>query len=111
LYDQLKAPDFVYFIYVVEADAPHRLCGVVTLRDLLVVEEERVLRDVMRPYLVTLTPLEPASVAAYRLLTSGLSALPVVGHAGQLLGVVTIDAAVAQVAPASWRAQAPRVFA
>jgi Mg/Co/Ni transporter MgtE len=34
----------------------------------------------------------------------------VVNEHGQLLGAVTVDAAVAQVAPRAWRSQAPRVF-
>ena len=44
------------------------------------------------------------------MIDSHLAALPVVGEEGQLLGVVTVDAAVAQVAPRSWNEQAPRVF-
>jgi Mg/Co/Ni transporter MgtE len=43
-------------------------------------------------------------------MNSQLAALPVVGKDGQLIGTVTIDAAVSQVAPRSWRAQAPKVF-
>src|SRR4029450_7026838 len=64
----------------------------------------------MNTYLVLLHPLESARAAAYRVLTSHLAALPVVGEAGRFLGVVTIDAALAQVAPQSWRGQARRVF-
>ena len=64
----------------------------------------------MNPFLITLSPLETSQEAAYRLLNSQLAALPVIGEKGQLLGTVTIDAAVSQVAPHSWRAQAPRVF-
>jgi hypothetical protein len=36
--------------------------------------------------------------------------VPVVGEDGRLLGAVTVDAAMAQLAPPSWVAQAPRVF-
>ena len=64
----------------------------------------------MNPYLITLSPFDSPHEAGYRLLSSQLAALPVVGNEGQLLGFVTIDAAVSQVAPRSWRAQAPRVF-
>jgi Mg/Co/Ni transporter MgtE len=64
----------------------------------------------MPPHLLLLHPLEDAQVAAYRVLNSHLAALPVVGHKGQILGAVTVDAAVAQVAPQSWSVLAPRVF-
>jgi Mg/Co/Ni transporter MgtE len=57
-----------------------------------------------------LSPFDSPREAAYRLLNSQLAALPVVGDDGQLLGTVTIDAAILQVAPRNWRAQAPRVF-
>jgi Mg/Co/Ni transporter MgtE len=66
--------------------------------------------ELMNLYLILLHPLDSARAAAYRVLTSHLAALPVVGEEGRLLGVVTVDAAVAQVAPPSWRGQAPRIF-
>jgi Mg/Co/Ni transporter MgtE len=110
LQDRLRGPDFVYFIYIVEDEETRRLRGALTLRDLLIAEEERLVEEIMNPYLVTLHPFEPARVAAYRIINSHLAALPVVGQEGRLLGVVTVDAAVAQVAPQSWSGQAPRVF-
>ena len=110
LRDKLKEPDFVYFIYVVEEKAPHRLRGVVSLRQFLVAEDNQTIEEIMNPYLIVLSPLDSPIQAAYRLLNSQLAALPVVGKEGELLGTVTIDAAVSQVAPRSWRAQAPRVF-
>ena len=110
LHERLKEPDFVYFVYIVEDEKTQRLCGVITLRDLLIGDDESFLRDIMQRYVVTSQPLEPAHQAAHRLIDNGLAALPVVGHDGQLLGAITVDAAVAQVAPARWRAQAPRVL-
>jgi CBS domain-containing protein len=107
---RLNEPDFVYFLYVVEEKAPHKLRGVVTLRQFLIADDDQTLEEIMNPYLITLSPWDSPQQAAYRLLNSQLAALPVVGEEGQLLGTVTIDAAVAQVAPRSWRAQAPRVF-
>jgi magnesium transporter len=110
LHDQVQGPDFVYFVYIVEDQKTQRLRGVLTLRDLVVAEGERRVEEIMNLYLILLHPLDSARAAAYRVLTSHLAALPVVGEEGRLLGVVTVDAAVAQVAPPSWRGQAPRVF-
>lgn len=110
LRETLKDPDFVYFIYVVEEDAPHRLRGVLSLRQILIARDDQTVEEIMNPYLITLSPFDSPNEAGYRLLSSQLAALPVVGSEGQLLGSVTIDAAVSQVAPRSWRAQAPRVF-
>jgi len=64
----------------------------------------------MEQYLITLDPLSPANEGAYRVIDSGLAALPVVSDEKQLLGLVTVDAAIAQIAPANWRSQAPRIF-
>jgi CBS domain-containing protein len=110
LRDKLKEPDFVYFVYAVEDEPPHKLRGVVSLRQFLTAEDNQTVDEIMNPYLITLSPLDSPYQAAHRLLNSQLAALPVIGDDGQLLGTVTIDAAVSQVAPRSWRAQAPRVF-
>lgn len=110
LRDRLKEPDFIYFIYVVEDEASRRLRGVLSLRKLLVAEAETPLAQVMRKDLMTLDPLASAASTAYQLLSSHLAALPVIAKDGRLLGIMTIDAAVALAAPNSWRAQAPKVF-
>ena len=110
LREKLKQPDFIYFVYVVEEQTPHKLRGVLSLRQFLTAEDDQTVEEIMNPYLLALSPLDSSTEAGYRLLNSQLAALPVVGKEGQLLGTVTIDAAVSQVAPRSWRAQAPKVF-
>lgn len=107
---RLKEPDFVHFLYVVDEKAPHKLRGVLSLRQILTAEDNRLIKEIMNPYLIVLAPLDSPREAADRLLNSQLAALPVVGTEGQLLGTVTIDAAVVQAAPRSWRAHAPKVF-
>ena len=110
LREKLREPDFVYFIYAVEDQPPHKLRGVLSLRQFLTAEDDQTVEEIMNPYLLALSPLDSPTEAGYRLLNSQLAALPVVGREGQLLGTVTIDAAVSQVAPRSWRAQASKVF-
>lgn len=107
---RLKEPDFVYFLYAVENEKTRKLRGVLSLRKILVAKDDETIESIMNPYLLTLTPFDSPHEAAYRLLNSQLAALPVVGAEGQLLGTVTIDAAVSQVAPENWQRQAPRVF-
>ena len=110
LREKLKEPDFVYFVYVVEDRPPHKLRGVVSLRQFLTAKDDQTVEELMNPYLLTLSPFDSPTDAGYRLLNSQLAAMPVVGKDGELLGTVTIDAAVSQVAPRGWRAQAPKVF-
>lgn len=108
--EQLSRPDFVYYVYVVDDVASDRLRGVLTLRDLTVARDEQRLEELMNPGLVTINPLEPAIGAARKVAEEHFAALPVVADDGQLLGAITVDAAMARLAPAGWRDQAPKVF-
>ena len=110
LRERLENPDFVYFIYIVEDENSRQLCGVLTLRDMISADEDKQLRDIMNPYLLTLTPLAPVRDAAYKIINNNIAALPVIGKEGKLIGIVTVDAATAQIAPENWRSQMPKVF-
>jgi magnesium transporter len=110
LKEQLGAPDFVYYVYVLESRESEKLVGVITLRDLLVADDESTLQEIMLSEPVALDPLEPADSAARKVAESQLAAMPVVGSSGKLLGAVTFDAAIAELAPSSWRNQVPRLF-
>ena len=110
LRERLKQTDFTHFLYVVESEASRLLRGTTSLQDLIVADDERRLHEIMNIYVTTLDPLEPADAGAYRVLDSHLAAMPVIGREKQLLGIVTVDAAVMQVAPQSWTAQAPKIF-
>lgn len=108
--ERLQQTDFTHFLYVVESEGSRLLRGTTTLQDLIVADDERRLHEIMNSYVMTLDPLESADSGAYRVLNSHLAAIPVIGREKQLLGVVTVDAAVMQVAPQSWTAQAPKIF-
>jgi magnesium transporter len=87
-----------------------RVVGVVTLRDLLVRDEEERIADVMQRGVVMLDPLLPAADAARRVADQHLAALPVVGQDGRLLGAITVDAALLTISPPSMSGEEPRVF-
>ena len=110
LREPLKNPDFIYLIYIVDGEKSRCLRGVISLRDLLTAPDEQRLEAIMDPFLTTLDPLESADKCSYRVINSHTAGIPVVNKDKQLLGVVTVDAAVSQVAPANWSAQAPRIF-
>jgi Mg/Co/Ni transporter MgtE len=110
LRDQLRAPDFVYYIYAVDSPETRRLDGVFSLRDLVVDDEATRVSDIMRRDILAVDPLEPASKAARRVCEMHLAALPVVGRDRRLLGAVTVDTALAHVAPPAWRDQTIRIF-
>lgn len=110
LQEKLKEPDFIHFLYIVDDEKSKRLRGVLTIRRLLTEKETASIEDVMADCVTVLQPLDSASTGAWRVLASNLAALPVVGNDHKLLGVVTVDAAVAEVASAAWAGQSPRIF-
>jgi Mg/Co/Ni transporter MgtE len=110
LRESLKEPDFVILIYVVADEVSRQLRGVISLRELLTAADEAKLEEIMDPFLITLEPLAAAETSAHRVIESHTAGLPVVNEKKQLLGVVTVDAAVTAVAPSSWSSQAPRIF-
>jgi Mg/Co/Ni transporter MgtE len=110
LKERIGAPDFASYLYVVDAEDTRHLEGVVSLRAFAVAGDEQLIGALMNPRVSTIDALAPAGEAARRVAEQHLAALPVTSRDGRLLGAITADAAMAQIAPASWRDQAPRVF-
>jgi Mg/Co/Ni transporter MgtE len=108
--EHLRRPDFVYYVYAVEDVETRRLEGVLSLRDLLINDDSTLVSEIMQRDVLAVDPLEPAAQAARRVCELHLAALPVVSRDGRLLGAVTIDTALAHVAPATWRDQTIRIF-
>ncbi|HEX8174870.1 MAG TPA: CBS domain-containing protein [Pyrinomonadaceae bacterium] len=107
---KLKGPDFVFYVYAVESQESQKLCGLLSLRNLLTEDDDRKLEDIMDPFVSTLDPLDEAVNAAYRVIDSGLAAMPVVGREGKLVGIVPVDVAIEQIAP-DGAARQLRIFA
>lgn len=111
---QLRLPGFTTFVqmlYVVEDGPGRRLQGALSLHDLLVADEGQTLAEIMDPYVVTVHHYEPAIRAARRVIENELPALPVIGEAGEVLGAVTVGAALVEAIPGGWgRREAPRIF-
>ena len=101
--------DFIYLIYVVSDEQNRTLRGVVSLRSLFSEADERKLNEIMDPYISTLNSIDEVNEAAYRVVDSQLAAMPVVGSKRELVGAVTIDAAIMQIAPGT-SAEALRIF-
>lgn len=120
--DHLRAraeqPDFIYYFYVVEhgdpppqmdADRPNDedpreyLRGVVTLRQLILAAPETPLAQIMEREVVTVAADERADEAARLLMDYGLYALPVLGAAQELVGIIMVDDAVERLVPNTWR--------
>jgi Mg/Co/Ni transporter MgtE len=108
---QLSRPDFIYFVYLLTDLDSRRLRGIATLRDLSLADAATPVDRLMQKDVVTIGPLERALEAAHRVSEYGLNALPVVTPDGSLVGIVTLDKAMAQIVPQIWRDHGLRIFA
>jgi magnesium transporter len=110
LRDRLKEPDFVALVFVVDDEESRRLRGIISLRQLLTEPDDCRLEQVMHLFVQSLNAHDAALDAAYRLVGTQLYAMPVTMDDGKLIGVMTIDAAIALIASATSGIQGVRVF-
>ncbi len=99
LQEPLKDLDFISLIFVVEDENSRKLRGVLSLRNFLAADDNQILEELMDPYVMTLSPYDPAVKAARRIVDNQLPAMPVTGPEGDLLGTMTANAAVRQLVP------------
>jgi CBS domain-containing protein len=110
LREKLREPDFVFYVYAVESEESQKLCGLFSLRNLLTEDDDRKIEEIMDPFVSTLNPLDSSITAAYRVIDSGLAAMPVVGREGKIIGIVPVDVAIEQITP-DGTARQLRIFA
>lgn len=79
----------IYTCYVTEKDRV--LIGFVTVRDLLLAEEEQIIGDIMTTNIIYTDTAEDKEAVAQLMSKYDFLALPVVDSAGRLVGIVTYD--------------------
>jgi CBS domain-containing protein len=84
---------FIATIFIINDEDEKKLVGTLSLRRLLRSPEDSKLEDVMYPFVQTLDAFTSAREGAWKIISTQLSALPVVDLDGRLLGAMTIDAA------------------
>ncbi|MDI6891020.1 MAG: CBS domain-containing protein [Thermodesulfovibrionales bacterium] len=87
----------VYYIYVI--DANEKLIGVISLRELLISDQDAKLSDIMVTQIKTISPeIDEKEVAAI-ISKYNLVAIPVIDAEGYLLGIVTVDDIIDRILP------------
>ena len=81
--------DHLYYLFVVDRDA--RLCGMVSLRQLIVAEPSTRLEEIMDPDVISVPAGTDQEECARLMSRYDLVALPVVNGGNRLLGVITVD--------------------
>lgn len=79
----------IYTCYVTEPD--RLLIGLVTVRDLLLAEEDTLIGDIMNTNVIYVDTAEDKEVVAQTMSKYDFLAIPVVDRGGRLVGIVTYD--------------------
>lgn len=79
----------IYTCYVTEQD--RRLIGLVTVRDLLLAEEDTLIGDIMNTNVIYVDTAEDKELVAQTMSKYDFLAIPVVDRGGRLVGIVTYD--------------------
>ncbi len=103
-------PDPLLAVYIVAAGDAELLRGIVRLRSLIVADPVTPIVEVMDDDLPTVHPDAPATDAARLLAEYNLLAVPVLDDAQRMLGIVTVDDALAVLLPDIWQRRGPRAF-
>src|SRR5688500_1211954 len=110
LREMAETPNMIYYLYVVEEDASWKICGLISLRSLILADPTRRLEEVMRSEFRFAHPSESAEEVAQTIAEYNLLALPVVDDEGDLAGIVTVDDAMEILLPKNLQRRLPRVF-
>lgn len=82
----------IYYIYVV--DLENHLVGVISLRDLIVNDEDVMISDIMAERVIAVKVGDEQADVAQTIRDYNFLALPVVDYDNKLLGIVTVDDAI-----------------
>jgi len=103
-----EVPDPLLAVYVT---GPDSLLGLVRLRNLILADPATPVAEVMDGDLPTVHPDDRAEDAARVLAEYNLLAVPVLDNGGRMLGIVTVDDALAVLLPEIWQRRGARPFA
>lgn len=87
--EEMKDKETIYALFVV--DKERRLIGALSLRDLVLAEEEEKVEDIMNTEIIKIWTREDQEKVAKVLQDHDLLALPVVDREDRLVGIVTVD--------------------
>jgi magnesium transporter len=110
LRETAETPNMIYYLYVVEEENSWKLCGVISLRSLILADPTRPLSEVMREQFQTAHPNDSAEDVAQTISEYNLLALPVVDDEGDIAGIVTVDDAMEILLPKNFGRRLPRLF-
>jgi Mg/Co/Ni transporter MgtE len=106
-----ETPNMIYYLYVVEVEGSWKICGLISLRSLILADPTSRLEDVMRTEFRFAHPSDSAEDVAQTISEYNLLALPVIDDEGDIAGIVTVDDAMEILLPKNLQRRVPRLFA
>lgn len=110
LREMAETPNMIYYMYVVEEKESWKICGVISLRSLILSDPTKRLDEVMRSEFRFAHPSESAEEVAQTISEYNLLALPVIDDDGDIAGIVTVDDAMEILLPKNLQRRLPRLF-
>lgn len=110
LREMAETPNMIYYIYVVEKENSWKMCGLISLRGLILADPTLPLSEVMRDQFQFAHPDDDAEAVAQKIAEYNLLALPVIDDEGDIAGIVTVDDAMEILLPKNLERRLPRVF-
>ncbi len=110
LREMAETPNMIYYMYVVEEADKWKICGLISLRSLILADPTKRLEEVMRTEFRFAHPSETAESVAQTIAEYNLLALPVIDDEGDIAGIVTVDDAMEILLPKNLQRRLPRLF-
>lgn len=89
LKNQADVAETIYYVYVVDQD--NRLAGVISLRDLIINDDDTMIADVLSERVISVHVGDDQEDVAQTIRDYDFLALPVIDYEDHLLGIVTVD--------------------
>jgi magnesium transporter len=89
LKNEAPRAETIYYVYVV--DEQKRLAGVISLRDLIVSDDDTMVAEIMNDRVVSVSVGEDQEEVARKIRDYNFLAVPVVDFQNHLLGIITVD--------------------
>ncbi|CAM5190149.1 Magnesium transporter MgtE OS=Ureibacillus acetophenoni OX=614649 GN=SAMN05877842_101258 PE=3 SV=1 [Ureibacillus acetophenoni] len=86
-----EAPNAETIYYVFVVDDNHQLTGVLSLRDLIVSDEDTIIKEIMKERVVSVKVTDDQEDVAHLFKDYNFLALPVVSENDELVGIITVD--------------------
>jgi len=81
--------EMIYYVYIL--DERKRLIGVLSLRDLIVVDADKKIAEIMEEDVISVLDTEDREVAARVISDYDFLAIPVINKKGMMVGIITVD--------------------